>query len=326
MTASLQVDVLAKQIKRGGWWRAVSTASFSCDWRPWPLSYYLARECSLAGDWTGHGFSKSGETGCNSMRVTNSIPKDWSSPTVQLCTTSTCGGFVICASGCDISTYRIGGRVLRLLSKMSCEKPVLAVTINAFSQKLVLAALLEGRIGLYIEMNGFLYQEFSNDQWESAGTLFNTAAASAPIMDFGEAYRLRSHEVTVGEFDELSVNAASFGETTFLHQSVEVCTHRRWADYLHAGRARLRGTRHVPRSENGIWPQSLTFGGSEEEKQSQNRVVPEIVYRNICFDDDPATSIAISPTRQCIAFGCKAGVELYWVPDTQHIICVCHHH
>lgn len=35
------------------------------------------------------------------------------------------------------------------------------------------------------------------------------------------------------------------------------------------------------------------------------------VYRNICHSDDPPRSVAVCPTRKCVAFGCSAGIELH---------------
>ena len=322
--ASLSMDILREQIKRGGWWDTALRSTLAREHRPWFLSCYLARECALAGNWTGQGLSDSKNSRYNPMREACiaelrlftdriSATEDRRSPTTRVCTTSTCGRFLITACGLDIYTHGIEGCSLRLLSKISCEKQVLAVTIDATSEKFVVAALLEGRIGLYVDMNGVSRPAVSNDQWESASALNNTSATHAPVMDFGEGDKPRSREVLVGEFDELSVNAASFGEATFLHQSVDIVTQRSLAQYFHAGRARLRGTRRLPRSDNGVWPGALNFNQRGGEKQSQAKALPQIVYRNICFDEDPAISIAISPTRQCVAFGCKAGVELYWV-------------
>ncbi|PHH60884.1 hypothetical protein CDD81_1089 [Ophiocordyceps australis] len=37
------------------------------------------------------------------------------------------------------------------------------------------------------------------------------------------------------------------------------------------------------------------------------------VYRNICHADDGPRSVAICPQRNCVAFGCAAGIELHWV-------------
>ncbi|PHH87694.1 hypothetical protein CDD83_8526 [Cordyceps sp. RAO-2017] len=37
------------------------------------------------------------------------------------------------------------------------------------------------------------------------------------------------------------------------------------------------------------------------------------IYRNVCHPDDPPRSVAICPQRNCVAFGCAAGIELHWV-------------
>lgn len=36
-------------------------------------------------------------------------------------------------------------------------------------------------------------------------------------------------------------------------------------------------------------------------------------YKNLCSIRDPPQSVAICPQRQCVAFGCKTGVELHWI-------------
>lgn len=319
MAASLSVDVLSTQLKRGGWWfKASSRATGFREWRPWPMSCYLSRECALAGDWTGQGLSHSGSSECKPMRETCTaelrlFEQALAAQTTRVCTTSTCGRYLILASGREIYTYEIEGRSLRLLSKTSCERQVLAVTLDATPKRFVVAALLEGRIGLYIDMYGSSEPAVPSSQWETAGTLNNASSSSAPIMDFGDADGARSSEVVAGDLDELSLNAASIGETTLLHQSVEIVTQRSWAEYFHAGRARLRGTRHLPVSGNGVWPEALNFSEKAKGKKPEVKVLPQTVYRNVCFDDDEPISVAISPTRQCLAFGCKAGVELYWV-------------
>lgn len=37
------------------------------------------------------------------------------------------------------------------------------------------------------------------------------------------------------------------------------------------------------------------------------------IYNALCSPDDPPRSVAICPSRRCVAFGCGAGVELHWV-------------
>ena len=120
-------------------------------------------------------------------------------------------------------------------------------------------------------------------------------------------------DISVGEFDELSQNAASVGSSSVLHQSVEIVTQRTWLEYVHGHRARFRGMRQMPVSSNGVWPGALNIDTKGKRKRVETEAQSQIVYRNVCMAEDPPYSVAISPNRQCVAFGCKAGVELYWV-------------
>ena len=142
------------------------------------------------------------------------------------------------------------------------------------------------------------------------------APHNAPVIDFGTGDATGAsdmiREVPVGDFDELSLNMESLGASSILHQSVEILTQHTWSEYLHGRRNRLKGMCQMPASSNGVRPASINLEvkgkGKEDTKQR-----PQIVWRNICTEEDPPYSVAVSPTRQCVAFGSKAGVELYWV-------------
>lgn len=116
-------------------------------------------------------------------------------------------------------------------------------------------------------------------------------------------------DIPVGDLDDVSSTAGSIGERTILHQSVEIATHRRWTHYYHASRARLRGMRRMPDQAERAW----TAESSTEKEAPVAR--QRIVYRNLCTSEDPPISVAISPVRQCIAFGSRGGIELYWVRE-----------
>lgn len=135
-------------------------------------------------------------------------------------------------------------------------------------------------------------------------------------MDFGAGDGIRFSDIAIGDFDEASPSAESIGERSFFHQSVEIVTHRSWAEYFHGPHARLRGMRRMSTSTNGVWPNDLNFAENGKGTRGETKALPQIVYRNVCTEEDPPASVAISPTRQCIAFGCKAGVELYWIDPT----------
>jgi len=149
--------------------------------------------------------------------------------------------------------------------------------------------------------------------------LANAASSSSPVMDFGsgdgaaESASGESRDIAVGDLDELSMNAGSLGESSILHQSIELVRQRSCNHYYHGPRARLRGMRQMPASVNGVWPRAITIVEKLDGKKAQQTPYSQLVYRNVCTEEDPSCSVAISPTRQCVAFGCKSGVELYWV-------------
>lgn len=74
--------------------------------------------------------------------------------TTPVLTTSSCGHYFLLASGAEIYTYEILGHHLRLVSRTSCGKRVVAMAIDASDDRLAIAALLEGRIGIHIDLTG----------------------------------------------------------------------------------------------------------------------------------------------------------------------------
>lgn len=128
-------------------------------------------------------------------------------------------------------------------------------------------------------------------------------------------------EVPVGEFDEVSVSAGDIGEESILHQSVEVALPRRWSHHYRASRARLRGMRRMPVSGAQTRPEASNDpDGDGDDPDGDGDVSRKTVYRNVCTEQDPPYSVAVSPNRQCVAFGSRGGVELYWVSLHIHLL------
>jgi hypothetical protein len=145
-------------------------------------------------------------------------------------------------------------------------------------------------------------------------------------MDFWASHSLApsgssgSYEIDVGELDELTLNAGSLGESGILHSSSTTPStlRHRFNHYYHNGRARLRGMRHMSAAKSGVWPKDITLAEKKDGKEDHQSLYGQLIYRNVCMQEDLPLSVAISPTRQCVAFGCKAGVELYWVSSRSH--------
>jgi hypothetical protein len=78
----------------------------------------------------------------------------------------------------------------------------------------------------------------------------------------------------------------------------------------------------VESSKSGSAPNSPRYSPTDSDKscvchQRSPHEAPVVavgersVYSNICTPDDPPRSVAICPQRNCVAFGCSAGIELH---------------
>lgn len=134
-------------------------------------------------------------------------------------------------------------------------------------------------------------------------------------MDLGQivASDRPAKEILVGDLDDLSLNAGSLGSSSILHPSVQLAESHSWSERFNRVRARLRGIRHMSFTNRDSRPDVVDLMEQGMDGTIHQEFSPEIVYQNICMEDDPPVSVAISPAKQCVAFGCKTGVELYWV-------------
>ncbi|KAK3047232.1 hypothetical protein LTR09_011332 [Extremus antarcticus] len=336
LSASLDMQMLMEQVKRGGWWSRALSQRFES---AWSLSSFLACECALAGAWTGNGLDVVKQDHCNPMvegcsvdledprhrahstiavdveglkcrgRLSSGTPRQFNAYTI-----SSCGRYFVTTVGPDIYLYDVKGLWFNLYGRVSCGRPVVAVALDTSDNKVIIAAILEGRICIYIDLVRSAVSEL-DVIWQISGTSNEPISDTSMERGFPDdvALNIRSRDINVGELDELSVNAGSVGESSMLHQSVELVTHRSWTHFYHGRRARLRGMRQMPAPTNGVWPRALAFDEDGDDQGAELQPHSRLVYRNVCTEDDPPESIAISPARQCVAFGCKSGVELYWV-------------
>ena len=300
----------------------------------WPLSCLLARECALAGAWTGTGLSRPGGgmvAACAvDFRSWDAGPHGGAprSP-APIHATSPCGRFYAVARGRGIHAYEVDGRSVRLVSRTRCEDGVEAVAVGVTgggagagaAPRLVVAALLRGRVGVYVDVPRGGAHPFPLEAAAGGGT--RVAAERAPVLDLLASSRATAdgggagpspglhpvvvRDVPVGDFDELSANAASLGSRELVVHTTDAAEAAGPAEAtLRADssgrrrRLRRRGMRRMP-----------TAGAAQATDTDADACV--VVYRHVCSADDPAVSVAISPARRCVAFGARGGVELYWV-------------
>ena len=185
MLASLEERLLTLMLERGSWSEAVAAdtelvAEQNAAKREsivdddWSLSKRLATECSLSPGWMGHGVTNAPAT-TTGLQLTSEI--DFSqlkatSTTVQNgqpcgtvdCSISACGKFLLAYESCALYIYSLRQKVwngnsqpyggyLELLTSILFPRRVLAVSMDASSQRYAIAALLEGSVGIVCDVD-----------------------------------------------------------------------------------------------------------------------------------------------------------------------------
>lgn len=282
------------------------------------MSCFLARECALSG---GRGteprslIRESSEVDFSG--VGEGVDDHNAGQTARLQATSTCGNYYLIANGTQICIYVIEGLGFRLLNRLSCGQNIQAASIAASEDYLAVAAILDGRTGLYLNVSAVAAGPISSP-WECSGTLSTPSSSACAVVDWGvlgapTTSTSRAREVFVGNFDELSLNAGSLGSSSLLHSSVQLADQALWCEESHGLRSGQPGIRRTSASHNNPQSDTLYLTKKDANATVYRELCASVVYKDICMGHDPPRSVAISPTRQCVAFGCMAGVELYWV-------------
>ena len=341
MIASLEEGLLTLMLKRGGWWRAAkadvdlqeqlegdrTATSLSEEWM---LSKRLATECSLQHAWTGNGLSSglaqstSGERRqCTSLNITSTT--DFSelsngyiqsdscqhAPVLHF-TASVCNKYLLIAEGCLIYVYSIQdvtsaghqhGGYLSSLTTVVCPNRVLAVSMDASSQRIAIAALMEDRMGIVCDIADCV-----------SGTTKHSAPRALPtaIRDSrGQMYSPRSSS------DHVMTEATNPHEYTTFQTANDRAMARAIAE---ATLPEINGARTTRQSwtMNDPFLSPIDAPGSSQDYEIPYGHMPiatgsRSIYRNLCSSEDPPRSVAICPQRRCVAFGCAAGIELHWI-------------
>lgn len=342
MIGSLEERLLTMVLKEGGWWRAAKadmdlheelngqrTADSINE--EWLLSKRLATECSLSPDWTGNGLSRnllssSGRqsnhngvaltsetdfselsTGYNPSRMGNSQHGSAIHFTVSVCCK-----FLLVTEGCLIYIYSLRDNTSTLhpqsghLSPVTiviCPHRVLAVSMDASSQRFAVAALLEGRVGLVCDLRENIPsssrrrstpQVVSTVTRDCRASIDSSISSGEPLVtEPTSPYEYNTFQASPN--DRALARALAEASLPEVHGARDIRTSWRMDDPLFSPESEpFRGlstnTGYIP-LESGI----------------------RSIYRNLCSADDPPRSVAICPQRRCVAFGCSAGIELHWI-------------
>ncbi|KAF2405309.1 hypothetical protein EJ06DRAFT_552723 [Trichodelitschia bisporula] len=313
--ASLDNKLLIKMLTRGGWYsgavydlalrmldrngdsqRAVRKAERALmETNAWFFSCRLSLECTLSSSWTGNGIEDcfNVPSMAQTLRVDFSeLASGYGGPEAKeegglILTASSCGDFVMVAEGGMIYVYELTGNDLFPLTSVVCPRRVLAMSMDVSCRRYAVAALLDGRMGLVCDL---------------------TIGEERAIVSPPKVKTPRSHSsVATEEVSAMSAASSSLQENRDDADSHSIDSNALTAlGKFRVNKAPFRGVRRVRSSQPHRFFDENSRGIPIEDG-------PRSIYRHLCSDDDPPRSVAICPQRQCVAYGCFAGVELHWI-------------
>ncbi|KAF2454787.1 hypothetical protein BDY21DRAFT_325207 [Lineolata rhizophorae] len=312
----------------------------------WLLSRIIARECSVSHGWTGNGlpsqtptesppaaFLRTSETDFADLSNGYAGPqgRHGSGLIFQV---SVCSRFVLVAESAVIYVYELCGDKIVLVSSVVCPKRVLAMSMDTTGGRYAIAALMDGRMGLVCELiarpkqtgaepegsltDEELMESLSKDmdanssscqhpyvERRSAEIKPSSSGFAPGYSNFPETSRIaqgRGSSIPQLEAIDVQNSSRSFSlrGTTDETSRARNLINRSWNLLLPNNQFGQRGSA-------GSLPANLHSGHCDFETG------PRTIYRNVCSEDDPPRSVAISPQRRCVAFGCANGIELHWI-------------
>lgn len=289
LKASLDLQLLSLQLRRGGWWRAaqLDLSNITSDHeRYWSieqlLSLRLVKELAMSAP---HARDTSNSRlqdrnhpvqvsimDCKALHAARKA-KDQTKLRFQV---STCGNFLLMARDKGIFVYAFCGIDIRPLCNVVCPRRVMAMSMDASNKQNAVAALLDGRCGIWADLSDH-------------ESLFSSKSCLGE-----EILRQISSE------DEEPL--ASTPAKSLPSQEALVLTRPR----KNSWRKSNKNDRHTPRSVE-------RSTGNAIEMPFVTR--PKSVYQKIGPDFDPPRSVALCSSRRCVAFGCMTGIQLYWIDN-----------
>jgi len=314
MASSLDSSLLTLMLKRGGFsigpetrWQAVQTpqvmSTQTASSRPdvWLLSCRLARECSLASGWTGNGLRinrnnpliECAHVDFSGLGDGPSLP-DASHTGKLIFTASACGKFLLVADGGIIYVYELVGSDIRAWTSIICPRKVLAMSMDASSPPISVAALLEGRMGLVCSLS------HGADHEPEASADANAIDRQRPKPTHPQDDDTTTPPSTKdyhppaqpASFSDLEIQSAT--DLIRLHNCDDPAQH---------------ATNLIAQS----WS-PLRFAGSHRARRptAPPAPSPRVLYRSVCRGDAPPRSVAVSAAGRCVAFGCADGADVHW--------------
>lgn len=318
----------------------------------WVLSKRLAAETRLCPSWRGIWPSNwssvtkklDRQVPINGVQIpinkAPSIRGAYSSLPPLVCTVSGCGHFVLLAQDRVVFIYSLRSFKAGVtpLTSIFCHRRIVSMSMDTSCGRYAVGILLEGRIGVLCEV----------EMDKPGPPIVNRIHPSMSLSDFRNfdiRTTSRSHPRS-SDPDQVDFDLSSPTRSR-VHPRTEAYRRRGHALGRPGGVAIVRGTSLTLTDSNSHTGSGEEFNppapnasfhqffperyGGERINASLSQHYPfnnfdpitgtsvsielgaRKVYKNLCSIHDPPKSVAICPQRQCVAFGCKTGVELHWI-------------
>ncbi|KAH7062058.1 hypothetical protein B0J12DRAFT_224651 [Macrophomina phaseolina] len=333
MQASLEQRLLSLMLRRGGWWSGAysdlwSRRSSACE--GWLLSRYISRQCALTAGWTGNGLpkpssSRNADGGVQPTGIVECCQADFSDlasgygESVRqyglglIFSVSACGKYLLVAEAGMVYVYALEEADVRPIASVMSPRKVLAMSMDTSASRFVIAALLEGRMGLVCDLELTGDSECTAKSLEPGDFVESSAGHRTTMKSkiFTSGLYPRDDRATSAQqnaehhapaFDTINVRS---GETDATLQGIsdpvryiQNFVNQTWNE-------------HAPASSSSSKASLLSPTGTQRPMPLSSG--PRTIYRYLCSEDDPPRSVAICPQKHCVAFGCAGGIELHWI-------------
>lgn len=291
LRCSKDLRTLRAMVKRGGWSSAESPVHHNTEIDR--LSARIALESTLPANLVQ----------CRITDATGLSSADYSPKTEPFCglgfTTSICGYFALISEGCTIYVYRLGTSGMQPVNAVICPRRVLATCMDASARRYTVAALLDDRMGIVCDL-----ERHPECEVPSPSVYSKRASDTDGLPSHSWENAARN---AVG-----SIHVRAPGQMVSLLNASRLPPAQGHVAPIVSGPPSLLVTDSARHYSSMVLSSRLppTTPNSQSIYASS---APLSVYHSLCAPDDPPRSVAVCPTRRCVAFGCAAGIELHWI-------------
>lgn len=306
--------------------------SVGVEWE-WVMGRRVASECAMGVGWTGCGFEDGAEEGegdvvrmrgggvemgRSGMKLTavtdfSELAGEKGAEALHF-TVSVCGKFLLVAHGCIVYVYQLceserrgsiptfsHGGSLALYAQIVCPKRVLAVSMDTSSRRFAVAALLDDRTGMVVDLARERLAPDEEGIPTQRKSIWGPEIGGMDALPSPEIRGEHSAARTPERGDANNVHVLAY--PMYQHPQVNHVA------YHVAPLPPSPAASPLPQPTDPFIAASALSGPSTATTPS----APRTIYPALCTPTSPPLSVAICPQRRCVAFGCATGIELHWV-------------